>query len=407
MTFPQRSQRIQQYQVPLILLRKETPKEAVCQVFEKVNTGGVSLTVFELLTATYAADDFNLREDWMARVKRLRQQRVLGTVENDDFLQTVTLLTTHATRAQSLAEGIASEHAPGISCKRKEILRLSLDDYRHWADAATGGFEKAGKFLYGQKFFAARDLPYRTQLIPLAAIFALLQERAETDGVRSKIAQWYWCGVFGELYGSATETRFARDLPDVLTWLDGGVEPSTIADANFAPARLLTLRTRNSAAYKGLYALLLRDGGLDFRTGEPVDVQMYFDDRIDIHHIFPQDWCKRYAVDPKRCDSIVNKTPLSAKTNRILGGNPPSVYIPRIQRSAGIDDTRMEQILCSHVIAPESLGNDNFEKFFQTRETALLTRIEQAMGKPIAREATAQVLDDTIQDYQEDEEDVV
>ncbi len=34
-----------QYQVPLIILGKETPKEAVCQVFEKVNTGGVSLTV--------------------------------------------------------------------------------------------------------------------------------------------------------------------------------------------------------------------------------------------------------------------------------------------------------------------------------------------------------------------------
>ena len=55
-------QRFQQYQIPLILLRKEVPKEAVCQVFEKVNTGGVSLTVFELLTATYAADNFNLRD---------------------------------------------------------------------------------------------------------------------------------------------------------------------------------------------------------------------------------------------------------------------------------------------------------------------------------------------------------
>jgi len=56
-------QRFQQYQIPLILMRKQTPKEAVCQVFEKVNTGGVSLTVFELLTATYAADEYNLRED--------------------------------------------------------------------------------------------------------------------------------------------------------------------------------------------------------------------------------------------------------------------------------------------------------------------------------------------------------
>ena len=49
------------YQVPAIELTKSTPKEAVCQVFEKVNTGGVSLTVFELLTATFAADNFNLR----------------------------------------------------------------------------------------------------------------------------------------------------------------------------------------------------------------------------------------------------------------------------------------------------------------------------------------------------------
>jgi hypothetical protein len=107
-------QRIQQYQVPLILLRKETPKEAVCQVFEKVNTGGVSLTVFELLTATYAVDDFNLREDWLTRVKRFRQHRVLGNVENDDFLQTVTLLATYTKRTESLREGIALDHAPGV-----------------------------------------------------------------------------------------------------------------------------------------------------------------------------------------------------------------------------------------------------------------------------------------------------
>jgi|SRR5579871_1167921 len=53
-----------EYQVPVIQLRKETSKEAVCLVFEKVNTGGVALSVFELATATYAADGFNLRDDW-------------------------------------------------------------------------------------------------------------------------------------------------------------------------------------------------------------------------------------------------------------------------------------------------------------------------------------------------------
>jgi len=33
------------YNLPVIVMKKENTKEAVCQVFEKVNTGGVSLTV--------------------------------------------------------------------------------------------------------------------------------------------------------------------------------------------------------------------------------------------------------------------------------------------------------------------------------------------------------------------------
>jgi hypothetical protein len=54
------------YALPVISLRKETSKEAVCLVFEKVNTGGVPLSVFELITATRAADGFNLRDDGSA-----------------------------------------------------------------------------------------------------------------------------------------------------------------------------------------------------------------------------------------------------------------------------------------------------------------------------------------------------
>lgn len=378
--------RFEQYQIPLILLRKETPKEAVCQVFEKVNTGGVSLTVFELLTATYAADDFSLRDDWAIREKRLKKHEVLRNLQSDDFLQAIALLATRARRQQSIDTGVLPDNAPGISCKRKDILRLSLDEYQIWADFVTAGFERAARFLYGQKIFSARDLPYRTQITPLAAIFAVLSDRTESAGVTAKLARWYWSGVFGELYGSAIETRFAKDVPEVIEWINGIGEPSTVLDANFTPARLLTLRTRNSAAYKGLYALLMRDGCQDFRTGDPIDLQLYFDDRIDIHHIFPQDWCRRNEIDARRCDSIVNKTPISARTNRMISNNTPSNYLMRIQRNAGIDETRIEQILASHLIDPATLRSDKFDTFFQASEAALLDRIEGAMGKPIARE---------------------
>jgi hypothetical protein len=371
-------QRFQQYQVPLILLRKETPKEAVCQVFEKVNTGGVSLNVFELLTATFAADEYHLRDDWAAREKRLRQRKVLGLVESTEFLQAITLLTTRDRRLQGLAQGAPPENAPGVTCKRKDILRLTLGEYRRWADPLTDAFARAAKFLNGLRIYDARDLPYHAQLAPLAATLAALGNRADDDGVRGKIGRWYWCGVFGELYGGAIESRFAKDLPEVLGWLDGGPEPATIADANFAPTRLVTLRTRNSAAYKVLHALLMRDGCLDFRTGYPYDVQTYFDERTDIHHIFPQAWWREKKLDAKRCDSVVNKTPISAKTNRTIGGNAPSVYLARLQKSAEIEPDRMDEILRSHQIDPVALRADDFEGFSLARSQALGKRVSSS-----------------------------
>ena len=58
------------YMLPVIIMKKENPKEAVCQVFEKVNTGGVSLNVFELLTATFAADELDVYKRQICDVLR-------------------------------------------------------------------------------------------------------------------------------------------------------------------------------------------------------------------------------------------------------------------------------------------------------------------------------------------------
>lgn len=375
--------RIQSYQVPLIKLFKETPKEAVCQVFEKVNTGGVSLTVFELLTATFAADDFNLRDDWSERKKALKKSKVLSSVQNDDFLQAVSLLASRERRKNGIAAGLEGKKIPAITCKRKDVLRLSLDEYRSWADPVLKGFKTAARFMHAQRIYDARDLPYRTQLVPLAAICSVLGDKYENDSAKRKIARWFWCGVFGELYGGATETRFSKDLPEVLAWIEGGDEPDTVKDAHFSPGRLESLRTRNSAAYKGLFALLIKDGGLDFRTGDEITLQLYFDDKIDIHHIFPQAYCREKGIDPKHCDCVINKTGISARTNRIIGKKAPSDYLARLQKSTGIRTERMHAILRSHVIDPEAIERDDFDTFFRKRRDALLRRIETAMGKPI------------------------
>ncbi len=393
-------QSYQQYQIPVISLKKGTPKIAICQVFEKVNTGGVALNVFELLTATYAAENFNLQEDWAKRENQLKQNSVLAAMGNTDFLQAITLLATYDHRTQKISNGIDLDKASPISCKRKDILKLTLTDYKTWSDPLTQGFEKVAKFLHGQKILSVRDLPYQTQITALAAIFAVLGDQSDHVAVGDKLKRWYWCGVFGELYGSAIESRLAKDLPEVLTWVKGGSEPDTVIVSNFTPARLVRLYTRRSAAYKGLSALLLRDNSCDFLTGDNIDTLMSFGDYIDIHHIFPRYWCQRNGVRPEIYDSVINKTPLSSRTNRIIGGNAPSVYLGRLQ-SKGISEERMDGILHSHVINPSALRADNFDVFFQSRQNALLDRIEKVMGKSLVRDALTQEESEPV-DYEEE-----
>lgn len=377
-----------QYHVPTIDLAKSTPKEAVCQVFEKVNTGGVTLTVFELLTATYAAEDFELRKDWDSRRERLAQHELLTKVDGKAFLQIVTLLATYDRRRSHMLANPDDDKIPAISCKRRDVLRLSLDDYRKWADVAEGGLVNAVPFLHSHRIFRSWDLPYATQLLPLGAIFGWLKDQAKLFSSQERLAQWFWCGVLGEMYGGAAETRFAIDLEDCIAWIQDPINsapPRTVQVAQFQAERLLTLRTRNSAAYKGLHALQMKQGARDFKTGQPIDIHAYMEDAIDIHHIFPMKWCYIQGVDPRIANSVVNKTALDAHTNRRIGGNAPSIYLSRIESGDGIESNVLDGFLRTHDIDPEALRRDDFVQFFNQRFESLLRQVERATGKPVNR----------------------
>ena len=364
------------YQVPVITLGKQTSREAVCLIFEKVNSQGVALTVFELLTASFAADKFNLRKDWASRKKRLRKHQALEKLDDINFLQALTLVVTKNRRT-------------AVSCKRKDILSLESNDYKKWADRIEKSFEKASYFLDEQKISNAQYLPYQTQVVPLAAILTELDDTiAETPETREKLVNWYWCGIFGEMYGGTTDTRLANDFSEMVAWIRGEISnrPRTIQDANFHENRLETLRTRRSAACKGVYALLTLNECRDLLTDETIKSHILSNDKIEIHHIFPRAWCKTQGINQKYSDSIINKTILKESTNKRIGGIAPSAYLHRIQEEPWINQSTTDEILKSHLICPRTLRSDNFRDFFEIRKEALLEAIEKAMGKKVIRE---------------------
>ncbi|CAN4277593.1 DUF262 domain-containing protein [Pseudoxanthomonas mexicana] len=390
-----------EYQIPLIVLKKETSKEAVCLVFEKVNTGGVPLSVFELVTATYAADAYNLRDDWFgsaqrqvsSRKARLAKEAILKGVENTDFLQAVTMLHTFEKRRVDLAEGKMGKQVTPVSAKRASVLELPLEAYQRWADQVEQGFLRAAKFLRQECFTSPRDLPYRTQLAPLAAVLALVgaDERWREPRIHQKLAQWFWCGILGELYGGAVETRMANDVEELVAWIESdGAAPRTIGDAAFQVDRLASLTSRLSAAYKGINVLVLREGAHDLFWKSRIRDLEADEVALDIHHIFPRDWCEKQGIARRRYDSIINKTPISYKANRMIGGAAPSSYLVSLQahRQVQLDAVGMDILLKSHRIPTAALRADDFDTFYTQRQQNLMSLIEGVMGKHFSSETT-------------------
>lgn len=371
-----------QYEIPVISLGKDTPKEAVCQVFENVNTGGVSLTVFELVTAIFAMDDFELRKDWEERKAKYFDGDLLSCITATDFLTACTLLSTY-------------KKGGTVSCKKKDVLNLSLKDYNNFADALSEGFVEAEKILQEERVFSNKDLPYSTQLIPLAALCTLLSNgnRIKVTNIKNKIRQWYWCGVFGELYGGANETRYVNDVVGVMNWIENnGNIPKTIQESYFNPTRLLTLQSRQSAAYKGIMALILKNHCKDFISGREMDFTVYKSENIDIHHIFPKSYCEKNNLPKEKWNSVVNKTPISYSTNREIGGVAPSEYLKKIEEKGQVDYNSLNDYLQTHLIDVSAARSNDFEKHIVLRAKLLLDAIEKATGKIISGKDSDEVI---------------
>ena len=351
-----------------------TSKDAVCTVFERVNTGGVPLNVFELLTATYAGDREYARRQrgllpaagrvaghqearWPPRTRcSASGERHRGRAEQQRLPagRSRWCRTWERKRDEPRRRGLLQAPGPAGPAARP----TSAGWRRAWPRPSPGW----ASFLDRQCIVRPADLPYRTQLVPLAAVRAILGE--ETDAPEQPtncITRWYWCGVLGEMYGGSTESRFTRDVEQLVAWMRGRERravPDTVTEAVFVADRLDTLTTRNSAAYKGIYALLIKQGAVDWyfteaaaepgpagrvRRGRPADL--------------PQGLVRpgNGRADP-RANSIVNKTPLSYRASRSMTGSPASYRHVAGARSRACDPSGSTTCIATHLIDPATLA---------------------------------------------------
>ncbi|WP_408931560.1 DUF262 domain-containing protein [Corynebacterium sp. YSMAA1_1_D6] len=367
------------YTVPMIRLSRETARSGIGSIFAQVNSAGLQMDVFDLLTAVFASEDpdFHLADDWAAAEKQLRVSPALDGIGRNEFLSAVSLL-------------VSSEKG-NAGGQREDILQLSLAEYREASKTLVITFKEVAEFLAERCILSLAQVPYSEQIIPLAVILARLAKRSgvlSQQDAWNRLNQWFWSGVFGELYGStAVRLRAGRDVDEVTPWVAGETEevPKTVRDASFRESRLLSVG-ENDGVWHGLYALLMSRGAKDWRTGQPFNRRTFTDLQPGFFPIFPLGWCQRHGVSPVLANSVLNRTPMGKRTEVVLDGHSPERYLARVQSKSIMEDAEFESVLASHDLDPELLTSKTAYQFFADRRERFVGLVEYALDKAVVRD---------------------
>jgi hypothetical protein len=380
---------VNQFQISYVELDRELEIEKVCNIFTQINSQGVRLDVFDLMNALLKPKGLQLKHMW--RVAQSRLSFVATPKMNVYILQVMSILRQFYCSPKYLYFLLPGAERPfrePDGTLRREALVPSIEDFEARWGHAVDALETAIKRLkhpqeYGVS--SANYLPYVSILPAFSALMAQVDALPANDRLSGgrKFRHWYWASIFTNRYSGAVESTSARDFQDVLAWLKSDdAEPTLIGDfKNRAPNFDFRNEVkRGSAVYNGIFNLLIIQGARDWITGNVAQP-----DELDDHHIVPASWGAK-NVPGGLSNSILNRTPLTAETNRsVISDRLPNTYLSELIKRTS--RAQVEAIMTSHFISPAALdillrdpfAPGDFEDFIGERQKTLTAAINSLL----------------------------
>ena len=382
----------QQYQISYIELDRDLAIDKVCDIFTQLNSRGVRLDVFDLMNALLKPKGLRLKHLW--REARERLAFVETEKMNVYVLQVMSILRQAYCSPKYLYFLLPGQEKPirnPDGTRHKEILVPTVDDFEGLWCRAVGALEGATKLLRHPQEFGAissKYLPYASILPAFAALQADLKTRPPElhFGGQRKIRQWYWASVFTNRYSGSVESTSTRDFLDIRAWIgDDAAEPALIQQFKSTFANLDLRRETNSGSsvYKGLFNLLVLGGARDWMTG---NIPQH--DELDDHHIVPASWGGAPQLGGNLIHSILNRTPLTADTNRkVIGNRLPNAYLPQLIERNGEGavratlETHFVSAAAFDILRRDPFTPADFEAFIAERQRTIVEAIESLLIK--------------------------
>lgn len=362
---------LEQYVFPVVTLNSDTSPSALCTIFETLNSTGVRLSVFELLTARFAVDKVNLKEMWDTE-KELNPDLDLYGVDPYSVLQAI-----------SLFKGISESGS--ARCQKKDILKLKTGDIeKYWKTVLSS-------LAYGIEIVRddchipnSKWMPTPSMFAPLAAIVSLSDRVGLAAGRhRSMIRCWLWCAIFGKRYEAAANTRAEKDVADFRRWIVDGEAPELLSQFRFDEYELMETSVQSAPIYKGVIALILGRDSRDFYKENIISSEMLKTGEVDDHHVFPDAYLeKKKNLEKSKRNCVLNRTLISRDTNIKISDKAPSEYLTKMDANGD----GVAELLDAHLISGgvlEAMREDDYDTFLSERSKLVTAEIERVTSVPV------------------------
>lgn len=356
--------RFETYEFSTVVLRKEDLNSAI-EVFTRINTGGKTLTLFEIMSAkTYDEKlEFDMQKKWQAFIKKLETRKYEG-IYNMIILHLLSVI-------------ISSTK----ECRRRTILSLEKDAVINKWDECISAIEESIDFLKTVfRIPVSQILPYDS-LITIFAYFFYKNKEMPNASQRKYLEELFYRASLSQRYSSGAEGKIAKDIKRVDQIIQNERPDYSEFKADYSTETLINTNFRAGNSYcKAILCILCYQEPKDFENNGKVILDnswLKIANSKNYHHFFPKSFLKKRNIPNE--NSIVNITFVSDHLNkRKIGANAPAEYIEEFQ----IQNDDMEESLKSHLISLKDFGieSNDYETFLRKRSQILheelATRIE-------------------------------
>ena len=365
------SEAFKTYEFSTVILKKNDIDSAI-EVFTRINTGGQTLTLFEIMSAkTYDEKrEFDMQARWEELVEELQGAKYEG------ISSTVVL---------SLLSIVISKTK---ECRRKTILALDKQDIiGKWDDAISALKDSINYFRTTYRIPVSQLLPYDSLLVPFAYFFYRAAGRKPQGEETKYLEEFFWRVSLSSRYSSATESKLAQDIKRIDTILKkkrpdyGDIKvdldsPQSLIDTSFSAG---------NSYCKAILCLLARKRPKDFENGSDVILDnswLKVANSKNYHHFFPKAYLKNKKIPNE--NSLVNITFVSDNLNkRTIRSKPPSSYIGTFKKN----NLKIDKALKSHFINLKGFGieEDDYETFLKKRARRMFRKLKSYIDEPVRR----------------------